>query len=97
MLGRMSVMEKLKCIPNSYSARLYIYVYIYIINASQAKSTHKYINKKIKLLNCNANIYFNKICLSIVIIITIQYFIALKSVSPDDGSRRAVSFRVILT
>jgi hypothetical protein len=36
---------------------------IKIINASQAKSINKFLNTKLQLLNCNANIYFNKTCL----------------------------------
>jgi hypothetical protein len=31
-----------------------------LINASQASSIYKYMNTKLKLLNCNANTYFNK-------------------------------------
>jgi hypothetical protein len=36
-----------------------------IINANHASSVYKYMNTKLKLLNCNANIYiyFNKKCL----------------------------------
>jgi hypothetical protein len=34
-----------------------------IIYASQENSMQKYIITKKKLLNCNANIYFNKTCL----------------------------------
>jgi hypothetical protein len=34
-----------------------------IINASQAYSIQKYVTTERKLLNCNANIYFNKTCL----------------------------------
>ena len=34
------------------------------INACQAKCIYKYMNTKLKLLNCNANIYFNKKCLA---------------------------------
>jgi hypothetical protein len=37
--------------------------FIKIVNASQARSIYTYMNTKIKLLNCNANIYFNKRCL----------------------------------
>jgi hypothetical protein len=29
----------------------------------RAKSVHKYIDTELKLLNCNSNIYFNKILL----------------------------------
>jgi hypothetical protein len=34
-----------------------------IINASHTHSINKYMKVKHKLLNCNANIYFNKICI----------------------------------
>jgi hypothetical protein len=36
---------------------------IKIINASHASSIYRYMNTKLKLLNCNANIYFNRKCL----------------------------------
>jgi hypothetical protein len=36
---------------------------IKIVNGSQASSINKYMNTKRKLLNCNANIYFNRTCL----------------------------------
>jgi hypothetical protein len=35
---------------------------IKIVHASQAKSISKFNNIKLELLNCKANIYFNKIC-----------------------------------
>ena len=34
------------------------------IHASQAKTIHNYKSLKLKVLNCNANIYFNKQCLN---------------------------------
>ena len=34
------------------------------IHASQAQTIHNYKNLKLKVLNCNANIYFNKLCLN---------------------------------
>jgi hypothetical protein len=34
-----------------------------IVNASQAHCINQYTNTKCKLWNCNANIYFNKMCL----------------------------------
>jgi hypothetical protein len=33
-----------------------------MVEESQARSINKYVNIKRKLLNCNANIYFNRIC-----------------------------------
>jgi hypothetical protein len=35
------------------------------INASHASSIYRYMNTKLKLLNCNANTYFNKKCLGL--------------------------------
>jgi hypothetical protein len=35
-----------------------------IINASQASNIYRYMNTMLKLLNCNANTYFNKKCLA---------------------------------
>jgi hypothetical protein len=43
-----------------------------IINASHASSIYKYMNTKLKLLNCNANIYFN-----IVRYISNSYYIVM--------------------
>jgi hypothetical protein len=40
-------------------------VQITIVIASQASSINKYMNTKLKLLNCNANIYFNRTCLDL--------------------------------
>jgi hypothetical protein len=37
---------------------------IKIVNANLAYSINKYKNIKRKLLTCNANIYFNKMCLT---------------------------------
>jgi hypothetical protein len=34
-----------------------------IVNASHSSSIHTFMNMKIKLLNSNANIYFNRTCL----------------------------------
>ena len=34
------------------------------IHASQAKTIYNYKSLKLKVLNCNANIYFNKQCLN---------------------------------
>jgi hypothetical protein len=36
---------------------------LYVINASHAKSIHKYMNTKLRLLKCNANICFYEIYL----------------------------------
>jgi hypothetical protein len=41
---------------------------IKVVYASHACSKNKYMNIKLKLLNCNANIYFNKTCLELGII-----------------------------
>jgi hypothetical protein len=34
-----------------------------IVHASQAFSIYKFMNTTLELLNCNANIYFNRTCL----------------------------------
>jgi hypothetical protein len=34
-----------------------------VVQANHASSIYKFMNTKIKLLNTNANIYFNRICL----------------------------------
>jgi hypothetical protein len=36
-----------------------------ILNASHTSSIYKYMNTKLKLLNCNANLYFNRKCLEL--------------------------------
>jgi hypothetical protein len=36
---------------------------IMVIHASHASSINKFMNSKLKLLNCNANIHFNRTCL----------------------------------
>jgi hypothetical protein len=41
---------------------------IKVINARHANSINKYMNTKLKLLNYNANIYFNETCLEIGLI-----------------------------
>jgi hypothetical protein len=40
-------------------------VYHKTVNASYAFYVNKYMNIKLKLLNCNASIYFNRTCLEL--------------------------------
>jgi hypothetical protein len=56
-----------------------------ITNASQGNSIYKYMNTKLKLLNCNANIYFSKKCLAENL--TPKYALTKTNVSTHNKTR----------